>query len=74
MLRCIFDLEHSRNKRQGSELFPREVDFMRWHPVAFLTNGVLKVTHGGIELTTPALRVRMINHYATAPCIRIYLV
>ena len=34
---------------------PREVDFMRWFPVAFLTNGVLKVTHGGIEQTTPVL-------------------
>ena len=25
---------------------------MRWFPFAFLSNGVLKVTHGGIELTT----------------------
>ena len=40
---------------------------MRWFPVAFLANGVLKVTHGGIELTTPVLRVRMLNHYAAAP-------
>ena len=38
---------------------------MRWFPVAFLANGVLKVTHGGIELTIPVLRVRMLNHYAT---------
>ena len=38
---------------------------IRWIPVAFLTNGVLKVTHGGIELTTPVLRVHMLNHYAT---------
>ena len=34
--------------------------------VAFLANGVLKVTHGGIELTTPVLLVRMLNHYITA--------
>ena len=47
---------------------------MRWFPVAFLTNGVLKVTHGGIELTTPMLSVRMFNHYATAPqCLNIVL-
>ena len=40
---------------------------MRWFPVAFLTNNVLKVTHGGIELTTPVLRVCMLSHYATVP-------
>ena len=41
---------------------------MRWFPVAFLTNGVfLKVTHGGIELTTPVLGGRLLNHYATLP-------
>ena len=58
ILRCIFDFELSRNQRQGSEFFSREVEFMRWFPVAFqtpVTNGVLKVTHGGIELTTPVL-------------------
>ena len=32
---------------------------MRWFPVAFLANGVLKVKHGGIELTTPVLCVHM---------------
>ena len=31
------------------------MDFLRWFPVAFLTNGVFIVTHGGIELTTPVL-------------------
>ena len=41
---------------------------MKWLPVAFLANGVLKVSHGGIELTsTVVLRVRMLNHYATVP-------
>ena len=38
---------------------------MRWFPVAFLTNGVLKEEHGGIELTTPLLRVPVLNHYAS---------
>ena len=33
----------------------REVESMRWCPVVFLTNGVLKVTHGGIELRAPVL-------------------
>ena len=45
----------------------REVEFMRWFPAAFLTNGVLKMTHGGIELTTPVLLVRLLNHYTKAP-------
>ena len=35
--------------------FSMEVSFMRWLPIAFLTNGAL-LTHGGIEVTTtPAL-------------------
>ena len=52
--------------------FSREVEFMGWFPVAFLTNGVfLKVTNGGIELTTSVLRVRVLNHYATTPLIMI---
>ena len=55
LLRCILDFERSRNQRQGPEFFSREVEFMRWYPVVFLTNGVLKGTHGGIELTTPVL-------------------
>ena len=33
----------------------REVEFMRWFPVAFLTNGAFKVTHGGRELKIPVL-------------------
>ena len=28
---------------------------MRWFLVAFLPNGVLNVTHGGMELKTPEL-------------------
>ena len=47
--------------------FSRKVEFTRWFPVAFLANGVLKVTRGGIELTTPVLRVRMLNYYVMAP-------
>ena len=53
-LHRILDLERSRNQRQGSEYFSREVEFMRWFPIAFLTSGVFIVAHGGIELTTPA--------------------
>ena len=37
---------------------------MKWFPVTFLTNGVLKVTHGGIELTTPVLGLRMLQSKA----------
>ena len=44
-----------------------DTDFMRRLPFAFLTNGVFVVTLGGIELTTPVLWVRMLNHNATAP-------
>ena len=53
-LRRILCFERSRSQRQGSE-FSREVEFMMWFPVAFLTNGVFTVTHGGIELATPVL-------------------
>ena len=35
--------------------FSREVDFMMWFPVAFLTNGAFILVLGGIELTTPVL-------------------
>ena len=53
---CILDFERSRNQRQGSEFFHLgKWIFMRLFPVAFLTNGVLKVIHEGIELTTPVL-------------------
>ena len=55
ILRCILDFERTRNQRQGSKFFSREVEFMRWFPVAFLTNDVFTVTHGGIKLTTPVL-------------------
>ena len=41
--RCILDFKRSRNQRQGFE-FLREVEFMRWFPVAFLTHGVFIVT------------------------------
>ena len=61
-LRRILDFERSRNQRRGSEILSREVDFMGLFPVAFLTNGVFILTHGGIELTTPVLRVRMLLH------------
>ena len=44
VLRCILDFERSRKQVQGSE-FSRVVEFMRWFPVALLTNGVIKVTH-----------------------------
>ena len=54
-LRCILDFELSRNQRQGSEFFLGKWIFMMWFPVAFITNGVLKVTHGEIELTAPVL-------------------
>ena len=37
---------------------------MRQFPVALLTNGVLKGTHGGMELATPLLRVCMLNHWS----------
>ena len=50
-LRFIPDLEISRNQRNGFEFFSRERDLMRWFPIAFLANAVLKVTLGGIELT-----------------------
>ena len=38
----ILDFELSRNQRQGSGFVSREVEFMRWFPVAFLANGVFK--------------------------------
>ena len=44
---------------------------MRRFPVAFLTNGVFIVTRAGFELTTPVSRVRMMNHYTTAPLLHI---
>ena len=53
------DFERSRKQRQGSEFFSRDVEFTRRFPVASLANGVLNVTHGGVELTTPMLLVRM---------------
>ena len=34
--------------------------------IAFVLNDVLKVPHGEIELTTPVLGVRILNHYAMA--------
>ena len=51
----ILDFGRSRNQRQGSESFSRVVESMRWFPVPFLANGALKMTRGGIELTTPVL-------------------
>ena len=55
LLRCTLDSKRSRNQRQGCEFFSRQVEFMRWFSVAFLTDGVFKVIHGGIEQITPVL-------------------
>ena len=43
MYKKMLDSERSRNQRQGSESFSREVEFMRWFPLpslqmVFLTN------------------------------------
>ena len=54
-LRCILNFKQGRDQRKGSEFFLGNWIFMRWFPVAFLTNGVFIVTHGGFELTTPAI-------------------
>ena len=37
------------------KFFSREIDFMRYFPVAFLANGIFIVTHAGFELTTAIL-------------------
>ena len=63
LLRCILDLEHRRNQRKGSELFSREVDLMRWFPVALFTNDVFIVTSAGFQLTTPVLWVRSLDDH-----------
>ena len=56
LLVCILDFECSRNQRHGYEQhFLGKGIAMRLFPEAFLTDGVLIVTHGGIELRTPAL-------------------
>ena len=49
-LHCILHFEHSRNQRQGSELFFREVDFVTWFPIACFTNGIYIVTHINFRL------------------------
>ena len=64
MVFSILDFVRSRNQRQGSRVFSREVEFMKGFPVAFLANGVLQVTHGGIELTIPVLLIGMLSNYA----------
>ena len=43
-MRCLLDFERNRSQRQGSEFVSREVEFMRWFPVAFLTNGAVIVS------------------------------
>ena len=53
-LQCILNFEHGRTIDRAMS-FSREVNFMRWFPVACLTNGVVIVTHGGFELTIFAL-------------------
>ena len=46
---CIaYSISSVAEARDRALSFSREAEFMRWFPVAFLTNGVLKVTHGGI--------------------------
>ena len=47
--------------------FSREVDLVRWFPVAFLASGVFMVTLAGFELTIPVLRVRRLKQYKNAP-------
>ena len=47
--------------------FSRETGFVRWLPVAFLTNGFFTVTCVGFELASPALWANTLNHYTTAP-------
>ena len=49
-LGCILDLEPSKTRDRALS-FSRKADFMRL-PVAFLTNGIFIVKHGGIELTS----------------------
>ena len=41
----------SRNQRQHSEFFSREVDFTRWLPITFLTNGVLIMSPHALTMT-----------------------
>ena len=53
-LRRILDFERSRNMRQASE-FCRKLGFMRWFPVAFLTNDALIMNRAGFEFKSPAL-------------------
>ena len=53
-MHCILDFERSKTRDRALS-FSREVEFMTWFSVTFLANGVLKMTHGGIELTTPVL-------------------
>ena len=45
----------------------REMEFMRWSPVAFLTNGIFISTRVGLELTTHVLWVRKRSHYTAEP-------
>ena len=42
----------------GLRLFPGKVDFMRWFPVAFPTNGILNMTRARFELATRGLSSR----------------
>lgn len=53
--------------RQGSEVFPGKYTSCGGHSIAFVTNVVSIVTHGGIELMTHVLSVRMLNRFPTAP-------
>ena len=42
--------------------FSREMDFIRWFSVAFLTNGVFIVTHRGIELRSVSPHAQTLHH------------
>ena len=44
----------AETRDRALRVFPSEANFMRWFPVAFLTNVVVIVTCAGYELTTLA--------------------
>lgn len=52
----------NRNQSQGSRVFSKQVDAIRWFPIAFPTNGgVSVVTLSGFELTTPTFSLYTLN-------------
>ena len=46
----------------------REVDFMTWFPVSFLSNGVYVVTHAGFELKVPFYDSAHLTTTPQLPC------